>query len=60
MHKQFIEQTKRNADVILPHGANGPAVHIITSKVMSLIRDLDQAEKPQRACALRPALSSTA
>ena len=43
MHKQFIEPTKRNADVILPHGANGPAVDIITSKVKSLIRDLDPA-----------------
>lgn len=38
MHKQFIEPTKRNADVILPHGANGPAVDIITTKVVSLVR----------------------
>ena len=44
MHKQFIEPTKRRADVILPHGANGPAVDIITTKVKSLIRDLDQAQ----------------
>ena len=43
MHKQFIEPTKRNADVILPHGANGPAVDIITTKVITLIRDLDRA-----------------
>ncbi|QDL55038.1 uridine kinase [Rhodoferax aquaticus] len=43
MHKQFIEPTKRNADVILPHGANGPAVDIITTKVVSLIRDLERA-----------------
>ena len=43
MHKQFIEPTKRNADVILPHGANGPAVDIITTKVVSLIRELDRA-----------------
>lgn len=42
-HKQFIEPTKRNADVILPHGANGPAVDIITTKVVSLIRDLERA-----------------
>ena len=42
MHKQFIEPTKRRADVILPHGANGPAVDIITTKVVSLIRDLDK------------------
>ncbi|MDR7336144.1 uridine kinase [Roseateles asaccharophilus] len=41
MHKQFIEPTKRNADVILPHGANGPAVDIITTKVMSLMRDIE-------------------
>ena len=40
MYKQFIEPTKRNADVILPHGANGPAVDIITTKVKSLIRDI--------------------
>ena len=42
MHKQFIEPTKRNADVILPHGANGPAVDIITTKVKTLIRDLER------------------
>ena len=33
MHKQFIEPTKRRADVILPHGANGPAIDIITTKL---------------------------
>ena len=43
MHKQFIEPTKRRADVILPHGANGPAVDIITTKVVNVIRDLDHA-----------------
>lgn len=43
MHKQFIEPTKRNADVILPHGANGPAVDIITTKVKSLIQDIERA-----------------
>jgi uridine kinase len=43
MHKQFIEPTKRTADVILPHGANGPAVDIITTKVTTLIRDLGRA-----------------
>lgn len=37
MHKQFIEPTKRNADVILPHGANGPAVDIITAKLKHLL-----------------------
>ncbi len=43
MHKQFIEPTKRHAHVILPHGANGPAVDIITTKVINVIRDLDRA-----------------
>jgi len=43
MHKQFIEPTKRHADVILPHGANGPAVDIITTKVLTLIRDMDRS-----------------
>ncbi len=43
MHKQFIEPTKRNADVILPHGANGPAVDIITTKVKSLLHDFERA-----------------
>ncbi len=42
MHKQFIEPTKRYADVILPHGANGPAVDIITTKVQTLVRDLQR------------------
>jgi uridine kinase len=42
MHKQFIEPTKRHADVILPHGANGPAVDIITTKVVNVIRDLER------------------
>jgi uridine kinase len=37
MYKQFIEPTRRNADVILPHGANGPAVDVITAKVASVI-----------------------
>lgn len=40
MHKQFIEPTKRHADLILPHGANAAAVDIITTKVTSLVRTL--------------------
>jgi uridine kinase len=40
MHKQFIEPTKRSAHVILPHGANGPAVDMITTKAASFIREL--------------------
>jgi uridine kinase len=42
MHKQFIEPTKRHADVILPHGANDPAIDIITTKVASVIGRLQQ------------------
>ena len=42
-HKQFFKPAKRHADVILPHGANGPAVDIITTKVLTLIRDLDRS-----------------
>lgn len=40
MHRQFIEPTKRNAHIILPHGANGPAVDMITTKAVSFIREL--------------------
>ena len=43
LHQQFIEPTKRHADVILPHGANGPAADMIATKVVTLIRDLDRA-----------------
>jgi uridine kinase len=42
MHKQFIEPSKRHADVILPHGANGPAVDVITTKVASVIGQLQR------------------
>jgi len=42
MHKQFIEPTKRHADVILPHGANNPAVDVITTKVASVIGGLQR------------------
>ena len=37
MHNQFVEPSKRFADVILPHGANDPAVDMITAKITSLI-----------------------
>jgi uridine kinase len=42
-HKQFIEPTKRHADVIRPHGANGPAVDITSTKVLTLICDWERA-----------------
>lgn len=37
MHNQFIEPTKRFADVILPHGCNEPAVDMITARIESLV-----------------------
>jgi uridine kinase len=37
MHRQFIEPSKRFADIILPHGANEPAVDMITTKVSSVL-----------------------
>lgn len=43
MYKQFIEPTRRHADVILPHGANGPAVDVITTKVASVIGNLKRS-----------------
>lgn len=43
MHKQFIESTKRNANIIIPHGANGSAVDMITTKIASVI---DQLKRP--------------
>ena len=43
MHKQFIEPTKRHADVIIPHGANGPAIDVITTKVASVIGQLKRS-----------------
>ena len=37
MHNRFIEPTKRFADIILPHGANEPAIDMITAKISSLL-----------------------
>ncbi|WP_435364095.1 uridine kinase [Haloarchaeobius sp. DYHT-AS-18] len=33
MHEQFVEPTKKNADVIIPEGANQMAVDLLTEKV---------------------------
>ena len=44
-YKQFIEPTKRSAHVILPHGANGPAVDMITTKAVSFIRELSASHE---------------
>lgn len=49
MHKQFIEPTRRKADVILPHGANGPAIDVITTKVASVLGQSQLLERRARA-----------
>ncbi|MCW3481537.1 uridine kinase [Neisseriaceae bacterium JH1-16] len=36
MHNQFVEPTKRYADVILPHGCNEPAVDMISARIERL------------------------
>jgi len=44
MHEQFVEPTKRDADVIIPEGANRMAIDLLTEKVQAeagLDRDPD-------------------
>ena len=44
MHMQFIEPTKRFADIIIPQGGrNLVAVDLLQTKIASLLRSLDQA-----------------
>lgn len=38
-HEQFVEPSKRNADVILPHGGmNEPALEVLLARVRELVR----------------------
>lgn len=39
MHRQFIEPTKRNAHIIIPHGANKAALEMIIARVRAAIND---------------------
>lgn len=39
MHEQFVEPTKKNADVIIPEGANRMAVDLLTEKVQAELTD---------------------
>ncbi|RTL02377.1 MAG: uridine kinase [Proteobacteria bacterium] len=39
MHRQFIEPTKRNAHIIIPHGANKAALEMIVARVRSAINE---------------------
>jgi len=38
MHEQFVEPTKRKADIIIPEGVNEPAVELLQEKAMREIR----------------------
>ncbi|APX97046.1 uridine kinase [Natronorubrum daqingense] len=39
MHEQFVEPTKKSADVIIPEGANRVAVDLLTEKVQAELTD---------------------
>jgi uridine kinase len=39
MHRQFIEPSKRNAHIIIPHGANKAALEMIIARVRAAIND---------------------
>lgn len=44
MHLQFVEPTKRYADVILPNGgANDVAIDLLASKIRSILAELQEA-----------------
>ena len=46
MHLEFVEPSKRYADVIIPQGGqNLAALELVTARILSL---LDQAESPVR------------
>ena len=39
MHEQFVEPSKRNADIIIPNGGeNGPAIEMLVHHIRSLIQ----------------------
>ncbi|WP_101298152.1 uridine kinase [Halegenticoccus soli] len=39
MHEQFVESTKKHADLIIPEGANNVAVNLLEEKVQSEVGD---------------------
>ena len=45
MHEQFVEPTKKHADVIIPEGVNRSAVDLLVQKVQSEI-DGTPADRP--------------
>lgn len=44
MHEQFIEPTKKHADIIIPEGLNRSAVDLLIKKVHAEMRDSDDEE----------------
>ena len=43
MHEQFVEPTKRKADIIIPEGVNEPAMELLREKAM---REIEAKPKP--------------
>ena len=49
MHQQFVEPSKRYADLIIPHGGhNAVAIDLLVVKIRDLLRNLDAAT-PERS-----------
>jgi len=44
MHEQFIEPTKKHADVIIPEGLNRSAVDLLIKKLNAEMREHDAIE----------------
>jgi len=45
MHEQFVEPTKREADIIIPEGSNPVAVDLLREKAAGEIRSLTEGER---------------
>lgn len=43
MHEQFVARTKRNADVIIPEGANQPAIELLQDKIGTVNGAINQS-----------------
>lgn len=41
MHRQFVEPSKRNAHIIIPHGANRAALEMIVARVRAVLNQDD-------------------
>jgi uridine kinase len=48
MYQQFVQPTKRYADLIIPHGGhNAVAIDLLVVKVRDLLRTMDAAATPR-------------